>query len=63
MDALAEELDAKLRKWNPATAAEVRRIIAGLIEWADSESLDIVRSRAREQAVLDILDAPAVSAE
>ncbi|MBY0505825.1 MAG: hypothetical protein K2X03_18055 [Bryobacteraceae bacterium] len=58
MDALAEKLDTKLRTWKPATAAEVRQRVAEMIELADSGILDLMRSRAREQAVLDILDEP-----
>lgn len=56
MDALAQKLDTKLRSWKPETAAEVRERISEMIELADSEVLDLMRSRAREQEVLDILD-------
>jgi hypothetical protein len=59
MDALAETLDAKLREWTPATAAQVRQQVAEIIELADQEVLDIMHSRAVEQEVLDLLDAPA----
>jgi hypothetical protein len=58
VDALAEKLDTKLRTWKPETAAEVRERVAEVIELADSDVLDLMRSRAREQAVLDILDEP-----
>jgi hypothetical protein len=58
MDVLAEKLDTKLRTWNPETAAEVRERVAEVIELADSDVLDLMRSRAREQAVLDMLDEP-----
>ena len=58
MDALAEKLDTKLRTWKPETAAEVRQHIAEVIELADGDALDLMRSRAREQEVLDILDEP-----
>lgn len=56
MDALAEKLDARLREWRPETAAEVRQRIAEVIELADAELLDLARSRAVEQEVLDLLD-------
>jgi len=56
MDALAEKLDGKLRTWKPATAAEVRERVAEVIELADGDALDLMRSRAREQEVLDIVD-------
>jgi len=58
MDALAESLDTKLRTWNPETAAEVRQRVAEVIELADGDALDLMRSRACEQEVLDILDEP-----
>lgn len=58
MDALAEKLDARLREWSPERAAEAREHIAEVIELADHDSLDIARSRAAEQAVLDVLDEP-----
>lgn len=44
--------------WKPEAAAEVRERVAEVIELADSDVLDLMRSRAREQAVLDILDEP-----
>jgi hypothetical protein len=49
VDALAEKLDARLREWKPETAAEAI---------ADHDILDIARSRAAEQEVLDLLDEP-----
>jgi hypothetical protein len=58
MDALVETLDTKLRTWKPETAAEVRERIAEVIELADDDALDVMRSRVREQEVLDILDEP-----
>jgi hypothetical protein len=59
MDALAEQLDAKLREWTPEIAAQVRQRVAEIMELADQGVLDIVRARAVEQEVLDLLDAPA----
>ena len=59
MDALAEQLDAKLREWTPETAAQVRQRVTEIIVLADQGLLDIMRSRAVEQEVLDLLDAPA----
>jgi hypothetical protein len=58
MDALAEQLDAKLHEWQPETADQVRQRIAEIIEMADHNALDVSRSRVVEQEVLDILDAP-----
>ena len=59
MDALIERLDAKLREWKPETAAQVRECVAEIIALADQEALDLLRSRAVEQEVLNILDEPA----
>lgn len=58
MDALAEKLDARLRDWKPETAAEARERITELIDLADQDVLDVARSRAAEQEVLDLLDEP-----
>ena len=58
MDILAERLDAKLREWKPNIAAEVRARISEIIDLADRDVLDIMRSRAVEQEVLDLLDDP-----
>ena len=58
MDALAEKLDTKLRTWKPETAAQVRERVAEVIELADEDVLDVMRSRTREQEVLDMLDEP-----
>jgi hypothetical protein len=52
------QLDARLREWKPETAAEARERIAEVIELADHDILDIARSRAAEQEVLDLLDEP-----
>lgn len=59
MDILAERLDAKLRQWKPEVAEQVRQRIGEIIELADQNALDVVRSRAVEQEVLDLLDEPA----
>lgn len=56
MDALAEELNAKLERWQPQTRAEVRARVAEIIARADEDALDLARSRAAEQEVLDLLD-------
>jgi hypothetical protein len=59
MDALAAQLDAKLCVWTPETAAQVRQQVAEIMALADQGVLDVMRSRAIEQEVLDLLDAPA----
>ena len=58
VDALVEKLSARLGEWKPETAAEVRERVAEVIELADHGILDIGRSRAAEQEVLDLLDEP-----
>jgi hypothetical protein len=58
MDTLAEKLDTRLRTWKSETAAEVRARVTEVIDLADADVLDLMRSRTREQAVLDILDEP-----
>ncbi len=58
MDALLEKLDAKLRQWNPETAAQVRQCVTEVIDLADQDVLDLMRSRTVEQEVLDSLDEP-----
>ena len=58
MTALAERLDRKLKKWRPTTAREVRKRVAEIIQLADQDALDLLRSRTREQEVLDLLDVP-----
>jgi hypothetical protein len=56
VDTLAEKLDERLREWKPETAAQARERIAEVIELADHDILNIARSRAAEQEVLDLLD-------
>jgi len=58
MDALLEKLDARLKEWKPETAAEVRQRVAEMMALADQDALDLMRSRAIEQEVLDMLDEP-----
>jgi hypothetical protein len=59
VDALAERLDARLREWKPETAAQVRERVAEVIDLADHDVVDLSRSRAAEQDVLDLIDEPA----
>jgi hypothetical protein len=59
MEQLLETLNAKLHQWKPETADQVRERVAEIIGLADQDALDLLRSRTREQEVLDILDAPA----
>lgn len=59
MDTLVETLDTKLRTWKPETAKQVRERLAEVIELADEDALEMMRSRAVEHDVLDLLDEPA----
>jgi hypothetical protein len=56
MDTLVERLDAKLRVWQPTMANQVRQRIAEIIEVADQDALDILRSRVVEEEVLETVD-------
>ncbi|MHC5936854.1 hypothetical protein [Nostoc sp.] len=58
MDTLVQELDTKLRQWQPDIAQQVRQCLAEIIELADQDALDILRSRVVEQEVLDLIDEP-----
>jgi len=58
MTAIAEQLDRKLRDWPADKSAAVEKIIADVIEFADEDSIDLLRSRDVEQEVLDLIDAP-----
>ncbi len=56
MTAIAKKLDARLNRWAPETAKRVKPLVAEIIELADHDALDLVRSRKVEQEVLDIID-------
>jgi hypothetical protein len=55
---LLAKLDAKLKEWKPETAAEMRNRLSEMMVLADQDALDVMRSRAVEQEVLDMLDGP-----
>jgi hypothetical protein len=59
VDAIAEKLDTKLSKWKPEISQEVRALVSEVIDAADNDVLDLMRSRSVEQEVLDQLDEPA----
>ena len=58
MEALLERLDTRLRQWKPETAEQVRQRGAEIIDLADEDLLDMMRSRTVEQEVLESLDEP-----
>jgi len=51
---MLEKLDAKRKEWKP----EMRKRLAEMILVTDQDALDLMRSRAIEQEVLDMLDGP-----
>lgn len=53
---IAEKLDRKLTTWDAVTAQEVEHLVAEIIDLADTDGLDLLRSRQVEQEVMDILD-------
>jgi len=59
VDAVAEKLDTKLSKWRPEISQKVRALVSQVIDAADNDALELMRSRAVEQEVLDQLDEPA----
>jgi hypothetical protein len=58
VDLLAKNLDQKLREWKPEVAEQVRQQVMEIMHLADHGVLDVMRSRAVEQEVLDLLDEP-----
>ena len=56
VDAAAEKLDIRLSKWKSEISKEVRALVSEVIDAADNDALDLMRSRAAEQEVLDQLD-------
>ena len=58
MDAIAEKLDTKLSTWKPEISHRVRVLVSDVIDAADNNTLDMLRSRAAEQEVLNQLDDP-----
>jgi len=56
MDSIAALLDRKLRQWQPETCEEVKQRVSEIIDLADQGVLDLMRSRAVEQDVLNLLD-------
>lgn len=58
VDTLAEKLNTKFQEWQLDTVDQVRQWITEIIDLADQGALDILRSRAVAQEVLDLLDEP-----
>jgi hypothetical protein len=58
METPLEKLRIRLRDGKPDTATQVRHALAEIIDLADHDALDLVRSRVVEQEVLDLIDDP-----
>jgi len=58
MEPLLEKLEMRLREWRPETAIQVRQVLAEVIDLADHDVLDLVRSRVAEQEMLNLIDEP-----
>jgi hypothetical protein len=58
MTAIAQQLDEKLKCWNPETARQVEHLVEEIIQSADQGILDLAQSRSVEQEVLDLLNEP-----
>ena len=56
MIAIAQKLDEKMKEWDTEKASSVEKIINEVIDLADEDCLDLLRSQAVEQEVLDIID-------
>ena len=56
MTVIAEKLDRRLSAWRPEVAEQVASMVSDIIEMADADGLDLLRSRRVEQEVLDLLD-------
>ncbi len=52
MDTLAKTLNVRLAKWQPDVADLARQFILEIIDLADRDALDILRSRSVEQEIL-----------
>ena len=53
---ISAQLDERLKQWPPGTSRKVKKLVTEIIEFADQDALDMMRSREVEQEVLDLLD-------
>ena len=58
MSPIVRQLADKLDLWEPEVSRRVESLVAEIMELADTGTLDLLRSRAVEQEVLDLLDEP-----
>ena len=55
---LVQQLAEKLDQWEPEVSRKVESLVAEIMDLADAGALELLRSRAVEQEVLDLLDEP-----
>lgn len=60
MTAIAEKLDRKLSDWKPETASEVEKLVAEIIDWADADALDLMRSRQLFEKIKRLSATPSI---
>ena len=58
MSPIVQQLAEKLDQWEPQVSRKVESLVAEIMDLADAGALDLLRSRAVEQEVLDLLDEP-----
>jgi hypothetical protein len=58
MSPLVQQLAKKLDQWEPEVSQKVESLVAEIMDLADAGALELLRSRAVEQEVLDLLDEP-----
>ena len=56
MDTFSKQPDAGLRHWNPDITCHDPVQACGIIKLVEADTLDLMRSRAVEQEVLNLLD-------
>jgi len=58
MSSLVQQLAEKLDQWEPEVSRKVESLVAEIMDLADAGAPELLRSRAVEQEVLDLLDEP-----
>lgn len=56
MPPLVQQLAEKLDQWEPEVSRKVESLVTEIMDLADAGALELLRSRAVEQEVLDHLD-------
>lgn len=58
MSPIVQQLAEKLDQWEPEVSRKVETLVTEIMDLADTGALELLRSRAVEQEVLDLLDEP-----